>query len=199
MFFISNPNLRKFEAFMQEVPNFPPKGMKVDLDKLENEILLFKVENIIINIKRHQEKEKIMKFRNDQHRSTFLKEVKNQSLKNHKLIAALYLLTADTKLWDAVKNSVGRDDIVFENIRLKSGSEIVYTLYCAAKDMYNGSRHLSIDDIADSALIKNKIFILICNAMLIKRKGLAAVISAKISIALMMRNRTFICMRQSFL
>lgn len=181
MFFISNPNLRKLEAFMQEVPHFPPKGMKVDLDKLEDEILLFEVENVIINLKQHKEKEKekIMKFRNDQHRSTFLKEAKNQSLKNHRLIAALYLLTADTKLWDAAKNSVGRDDIVFENIRLKSGSEIVYILYCAAKNLYNGSRRLSIDDIADSALIKNKIFTLICNAMLIKRKGLAAVISAK--------------------
>lgn len=179
MFFISNPNLRKLEAFMQEVPHFPPKGEKIDLDKLEDEILLFEVENVIINLKQHKEKEKIMKFRNDQHRNTFLKEAKNQSLKNHRLIAALYLLTADTKLWDAAKNSVGRDDIVFENIHLKSSSETVYTLYCAAKDLYNGSRHLSIDDIADSALIKNKIFTLICNAMLIKRKGLAAVISAK--------------------
>jgi len=86
MFFISNPNLRKLEAFMQEIPNFPPKGVKVDLDRLEDEILLFEVENVIVNLKQRKEKEKIMKFRNDQHRSTFLKEAKNQSLKNHKLI-----------------------------------------------------------------------------------------------------------------
>lgn len=181
MFFISNPNLRKLEAFMQEVPNFPPKGMKVDLDKLEDEILLFEVENVIINLKQHKEKEKekIMKFRNDQHRNTFLKEAKKQSLKNYKLIAALYLLTADSKLWDNAKSAVGKDDIVFESIHLKSSSEIAYSLYCAAKDLYNGSRYLAIDDIADSVLIKNKVFTLICNAMLIKRKGLAAVITMK--------------------
>ena len=50
----SNPFLPQknlLEAFMQEVPNFPPKGMKVDLDKLEDEILLFEVENVIINLK----------------------------------------------------------------------------------------------------------------------------------------------------
>ena len=87
MFFISNPSLRKFETFMQEVPHFPPKGTKVDLDKLEDEILLFEVEKIIVSLKQHKGKERIMKFRNDQHRSTFLKEAKKQSLKNHKLIA----------------------------------------------------------------------------------------------------------------
>ena len=68
MFFISNPSLRKLESFMQEVPNFPPKGVKVDLDKLEDEILLFEIENVIVNLKQHKEKERIMKFRNDQHR-----------------------------------------------------------------------------------------------------------------------------------
>ena len=111
MFFINNPGLRRLEAFMQEVPNFPSKGGKVDLDKLEDEILLFEVENIIVNLKQHKGKEKIMKFRNDQHRSTFLKEANKQGLKNHKLIAALYLLTADFKLWETAKGSVGKDDV----------------------------------------------------------------------------------------
>ena len=50
MFFINNPNLRKFESFMQEVPNFPPKGMKVEHDELEDEILLFEVEKIIADL-----------------------------------------------------------------------------------------------------------------------------------------------------
>ena len=182
MLFITNPRLRKLEAFMQEVSNFPPKGAKIDFGSLEDEILLFEIENVIINVKPPNEnlntgKDNIMKFRNEQHRNTFLSEAKKQNLKNHKLIAALYLLTADEKLWDTARSYVGKDDIVFENIHLKSGSENAYTLYCAAKDLYNGSRHLAIDDIADDKLIKNKVFSLICNAMLIKRKGLAAVVS----------------------
>ncbi len=51
MLFITNPRLRKLEAFMQEIPNFPPKGAKVDFDSLEDEILLFEIENVIINVK----------------------------------------------------------------------------------------------------------------------------------------------------
>jgi len=164
MFFISNPDLRKFESFMQDVPNFPPKGVKVDFDKLEDEILLFEIENVIVNHKQQKGKEKIMRFRNDQHRSTFLNEAKKYSLKNHKFIAALYLLTADSKLWNTARAFVRKDDIVFENIHLRNGSENTYALYCAAKDLYNGSRHLSIDDIADTGLIKSKAFALIYNA-----------------------------------
>ena len=51
MLFITNPRLRKLEAFMEEVPNFPPKGAKVDFDSLEDEILLFEIENVIVNVK----------------------------------------------------------------------------------------------------------------------------------------------------
>ena len=185
MLFITNPHLRRLEAFMQEVPNFPPKGAKVDFDSLEDEILLFEIENVIVNVKPPNEnlntgKDNIMKFRNEKHRSTFLNEAKKQSLKNYKIIAALYLLTADEKLWDTAKGSVVKDDIAFEGIHLKNGSENAYALYCAAKDLYNGSRHLAIDDIADSTIINNKVFTLICNSMLIKRKGLAAISSMEI-------------------
>ena len=93
MFFINNPNLRKFEAFMQEVPHFPPKGMKVDHDKLEDEILLFEVEKIIVSLKQHKGKERIMKFRNDQHRSTFFK--RGKKAKSQKPQADCRLVFAD--------------------------------------------------------------------------------------------------------
>lgn len=93
-----------------------------------------------------------MKFRNEQHHSTFLKETKKQSLKNYRIISALYLLTADEKLWDTAKDSVGKDDIVFEDIHLKNGSENACALYCAGKDLYNGSRHLAIQTVGLSKI-----------------------------------------------
>ncbi len=189
MLFIHNPKLRKLEAFMQEVPNFPPKYGERVYKELEEQILLLSIEKAVMELKKvpfmqktqylYEGNEDIMKFRNEQHRSTFLKEIKSRSFSNYKLIAALYLLTADSKLWDTAKEFVGKEDIDFESIHLKSGSENAYALFCAAKDLYNGSRHLAIDDIADVGLIKNKVFTLICNAMLIKRKGLTAVITMK--------------------
>ena len=184
MLFITEPQLRKLEAFMQEIPNFPPKGTLIDLDRLEDEILLFKIESVVVNLKHQnlkERKESIMKFRNDHHRRIFLNEAKKQSLKNYRLISALYLLTADETLWESAKSAVGKDEVDFKNIRLKSGSEDAYALYCAAKDLYNGSRQLSIDDIAEVRLIKNKIFSLIFNAIVIKRKGLAAVIKLNVT------------------
>ena len=184
MLFITEPQLRKLEAFMQEIPNFPPKGTLIDLDRLEDEILLFKIESVVVNLKHQnlkERKESIMKFRNDHHRRIFLNEAKKQSLKNYRLISALYLLTADETLWESAKSAVGKDEIDFKNIRLKSGSEDAYALYCAAKDLYNGSRQLSIDDIAEVGLVKNKIFSLIFNAIVIKRKGLAAVIKLNVT------------------
>lgn len=180
MLFITEPQLRKLEAFMQEIPNFPPKGTLIDLDRLEDEILLFKIESVVVNLKHQnlkERKESIMKFRNDHHRRIFLNEAKKQSLKNYRLISALYLLTAD----ETAKSAVGKDEVDFKNIRLKSGSEDAYALYCAAKDLYNGSRQLSIDDIAEVGLVKNKIFSLIFNAIVIKRKGLAAVIKLNVT------------------
>ena len=180
MLFITEPQLRKLEAFMQEIPNFPPKGTLIDLDRLEDEILLFKIESVVVNLKHQnlkERKESIMKFRNDHHRRIFLNEAKKQSLKNYRLISALYLLTAD----ETAKSAVGKDEVDFKNIRLKSGSEDAYALYCAAKDLYNVSRQLSIDDIAEVRLIKNKIFSLIFNAIVIKRKGLAAVIKLNVT------------------
>ena len=184
MLFITEPQLRKLEAFMQEIPNFPPKGTLIDLDRLEDEILLFKIESVVVNLKPQnlkERKESIMKFRNDHHRRIFLNEAKKQSLKNYWLISALYLLTADETLWESAKSAVGKDEVDFKNIRLKSGSEDAYALYCAAKDLYNGSRQLSIDDIAEVGLVKNKIFSLIFNAIVIKRKGLAAVIKLNVT------------------
>ncbi len=184
MLFITEPQLRKLEAFMQEIPNFPPKGTLIDLDRLEDEILLFKIESVVVNLKHQnlkERKESIMKFRNDHHRRIFLNEAKKQSLKNYRLISALYLLTADETLWESAKSAVGKDEVDFKNIRLKSGSEDAYALYCAAKDLYNGSRQLSIDDIAEVGLVKNKIFSLIFNAIVIKRKGLAAVIKLNVT------------------
>ena len=74
MLFITEPQLRKLEAFMQEIPNFPPKGTLIDLDRLEDEILLFKIESVVVNLKPQnlkERKESIMKFRNDHHRRIF--------------------------------------------------------------------------------------------------------------------------------
>ena len=45
---------------------------------------------------------------------------------------------------------------------------------CAAKDLYLGTKHLTIDDLGDAKLIPTELFRLICNAMAVRRYGLRA-------------------------
>ena len=66
-------------------------------------------------------------------------------------------------------------EISFGKLRPKNCSEYSYPLYCAAKDLYLGTRHITINDLADNKLINAKTFALICNAMAIRKYGLGAI------------------------
>ena len=50
-----------------------------------------------------------------------------------------------------------------------------YTLYCAAKDLTLGTKHITVSDLSDADLVPPMLFRTICNAMAIRRFGLAAI------------------------
>ena len=87
----------------------------------------------------------------------------------------LYLLTADRRLWIAAKGRTERNEIHLNRIKLREYSVNAYTLLCAAKDIYLGTKHLTVSDLADPELISPKMFALICKAMAIRRFGLGAI------------------------
>lgn len=116
-----------------------------------------------------------MEFKNEKHRKVFAEVAKKLDKKNYKLMSALYLLTADLKLWNAVKRFVVKNEIRFQCIHLNGSTENGYTLYCAAKDLSLGTKNLSVYDLADTQLIPPKVFGLVCNAMAIRRFGLGAI------------------------
>lgn len=51
----------------------------------------------------------------------------------------------------------------FENIKLNSCSERAYTLYCAAKDLTLGTKHITVSDLSDADLVPPMLFRTICN------------------------------------
>ena len=53
----------------------------------------------------------------------------------------------------------------FENIKLHNCTERAYTLYCAAKDLTLGTKHLTVSDLSDADLVPPMLFRTICNAM----------------------------------
>lgn len=118
---------------------------------------------------------KIMDYKNDKHRIVFTEAIRKKEHKDYDLMAAIYLLTSDFRLWQKVKNNIDKREIDFEQININGIHESGYTIFCAAKDLYLGTHYLSICDLADTALVAPKIFSLICNAMAIKRFGLLAI------------------------
>lgn len=137
------------------------------------------VDNIAFQIRLlqyiHESEEKIMQFKNDKHREAFTEAVRKMNKKDNALMAAVYLFTADGRLWNQVSRYVDRCGIAYDRIRISNTTESGYALYCCAKDLALGTKRLTISDLADSDLIPPKIFAVICNAIAIRRYGLGAI------------------------
>ena len=114
-------------------------------------------------------------FRSNTHRRLFLEASRNMSSSNYAALAAVYLLTADCKLWNQVKHCVQHHEILFDQMKLKNNNTNGYALFCIAKDLYLGTAHITVGDLADTELIPPKLFAVICNAVAIRRHGLAAI------------------------
>lgn len=116
-----------------------------------------------------------MNFRNEKHRLAFDEAIRKLNKKNIALMSALYLLTAEHKLWMQIRNFVERNEIKFDRFKPKDSTENGYTLLCCTKDLYLGTKHITISDLADTELVAPRMFALICNAMAIRRFGLGAI------------------------
>ena len=113
----------------------------------------------------------MMMFVDNQHRSVFYSHYPRLYHENAKLIAAVYLLSADKDLWNCVWRYVNSNDISFSRIKPKDMLPVAYTLLCVAKDLYLNTRHFTIEELADPIVIDPIRFRLILNAMGIRRYG----------------------------
>lgn len=126
-----------------------------------------------------KEDKPLKSFRDNAHRTVFLEASRNMNRSNYALLAALYLLTADSRLWNQVKDYVQHNQILFDQMKPKNHSTNSYAMFSVAKDLYLGTNHMSLCDLADTELIPPKIFAIICNSMAIYRLGLDAVLEAQ--------------------
>lgn len=181
---------RKLEQLMTTVPNFKPRGvgfrfaepqMFIAITATPAEILSATVQQIRCPPFRKrfyeyiESEENPMIYLNERHRARFALAAKNVRKDNFALLAALYLLTADGRLWNCCKHHIAANTVFFEKIKLYDCSERAYTLYCAAKDLTLGTKHITVSDLADADLVPPMLFRTICNAMAIRRFGLAAI------------------------
>ena len=183
--FSNNPYDRRMERLMMTVPNFAPRGVGFRFTEAQlfitttaatpTELLTATMRQIRCPPfrKRFNEyiesEEKTMTYINEKHRARFTLAVKNIAKANYALLSALYLLTADQRLWSCCKHHTNNGCVFFENIKLHNCTDRAYTLYCAAKDLMLGTKHITVSDLSDADLVPPKLFRTICNAMAIRR------------------------------
>lgn len=115
-----------------------------------------------------------MIFRNDQHKATFEKEIQLHEGCGKEVTAALYLLTADPRLWRQVERHVGTKSIDITAMKLRRLDGMAYVCFMAAKDILTGSNTVEMSELADRNLMPPRSFMLISTALLIKGYGMNA-------------------------
>lgn len=196
MHFTGTKHLHEIENIMQEIPNFLPKGHGGTVLKKEMENYIrgqpppdsyeemmsalmagigYKPLGERVSRYLKESEGKAVSYRNENHKAVFEEITAKMDKQNYALLSALYLLTADYRLWKIMKHHVQKNAVDFASVSLKGIHENGYTLYCVAKDLYLGTKHLSVSDLADTELIRPQIFMLVCNAMAVRRFGMKAV------------------------
>ena len=114
-------------------------------------------------------------FQNDRHKNIFEMHWKLLRKPNNRALAALYLLTADSALWNCCKRYLDeRGKLNFAAIRLVALSADGYALWKAVKELQTGQRQISLCELADREVISDRAFRLITQAAAIARFGTAA-------------------------
>lgn len=132
----------------------------------------FRLNERLINLARNYDGDM---FLNEIHRSRFNSVCKLQDVstkdRNSFYLATLFLLTADDKLWSAVKDHVYRDSFEFKKMQLSGINTDGYALYQTARTVCMGREYIKLDEIADKTLIGDIAFKAIINAILISKYG----------------------------
>ena len=191
--FCLSPGLRVLERQMQEPPGYRPRGYGICIieavdwksrgnyseivdcviSRMQLEHLKKRVEEIFL------ETDSEIIFRSMKHRKDFYSLLMGKRAKTLQhtpnYAAAVFLLSADEELWDRVCKNVLDTGIYFDRIRLGGVTLEQYILFHAAKDVYNGTKHIRLLELTDRDLIPDEILRLIVNAFVIEKCGVEIV------------------------
>ena len=146
-------------------------AIKYMIGEIHNERFTERVYRYMPGRKKKRKKVDLMLFYDPLHRITFYNQYLKLNHQNSGLISAVYLLTADNELWKYAWKYVDRDSVSFGKIRPKDLSPEAYILLCAAKDLYLGTEHISLSELADPVIVEKITFCLVLNALGIRRFG----------------------------
>lgn len=188
--FLPGTDLGKLEAGMRQIPGFQPRRCGVIRGRPEKtadvpygELVLLFVGEIppsrlaarIINLKSRGEVRGFV-FQSGQHKKRFREICGNGDYpflcSDHGRAAALFLLSADTLLWDRAKPCITKDGIRYKEMAVHGIEPDGYALLCAAKEMCGGRPGLSLSELGDPELISDQLLQVILSGILISRHGI---------------------------
>ncbi|MCR5207324.1 MAG: hypothetical protein K6C14_02465 [Eubacterium sp.] len=143
--------------------------------------LVFETKNILLK-KRLIELYKLIKggsvksmFRNELHKKAFNKQIdkytKHGYTLSNRFIASLFVLTANSFLWNLCKRHIKPNAIDFSKIDVKGIKTDSYLLFKTAKDLYYKQHNVSVAELADKSITRDYILTIIVNGFLIARYG----------------------------
>lgn len=110
-------------------------------------------------------------FRNEAHRHRFEAAQQRNLTDTIPQMAAVYLLTADSFLWGKSQAAAIPERIDFKTIQIHGVDLDGYVLFHTAKDLYSGTKHISLSELTDPELVSDEAFRVIITAFLIRRYG----------------------------
>lgn len=122
----------------------------------------------------HRKDDAEMIFQNNRHKQIFEAERLSMQKPGKKVLAVLYLLTADHTLWIKTKHLFtpnGKVDL--KSVRLGNVSTDSYALWKVVKELQTGEKQISLCELADSGIVSDNAFRLIVQAAAIARFGTA--------------------------
>ena len=128
--FSDNPYDRRIEQLMTTVPNFRPRGTGFRFDAPQKILIITTAarSELLTDTMRQircppfrkrfheyiESEENPMIYLNERHRARFVLAARNVRKDNFALLSALYLLTADGRLWSCCKHHIAANTVFFE-------------------------------------------------------------------------------------
>lgn len=191
--FCSSPQLCVLEKQMQQPPGYRPRGGGICImneaewrsrgnyseivdcvvSRMQMEHLKRRIDEIFCETKQE------LIFNGSAHRERYLMLMREKQAvifcSHPNYAAAVFLLSADNGFWERAKRHVADTGIYFDRIRLGGVTLEQYILFHAAKDVYNGTKHIRLSELADRELVADRLLRLVVNAFVIQKCGVEIV------------------------
>lgn len=114
-------------------------------------------------------------FSSDKHKKIFDEQInlykKQGYILSNRFTAALFILTADSFIWNRSKYHIKPNVILFDEIDIKGIEPDSYLLFKMAKDFINKTNKVSSSELADKLITREPLFKVIINGIIIARYG----------------------------